>query len=140
MAKNGPIILLEHDEDDQLIMKKALQEIGVDNEIKIFDRSEDVIAYLMSTQDKPFIILSDVHLPGIDGIELKRRIIENDLLRKKSIPFVFFTTTARMEEVDNAYKMMVQGYFEKEDHMKNMKASLRLIIDYWMLCKHPNVG
>ena len=94
----------------------------------------------MSTEEKPFLILSDVHLPGMDGGELKRRITENDYLRKKSIPFVFITTTARAEDVDNAYKMMVQGYFEKEDNMEDMKASLRLVVDYWMRCKHPHVG
>jgi CheY-like chemotaxis protein len=130
---------VENDEDDQLIMVKALQEIGVENEIKCFHSSEEVIAYLMSTQDKPFIILADVHLPGMDGLELKRRIVENDFLRKKSIPFIFFTTTARAAEVDNAYKMLVQGYFEKEDNMADLKTSLRLIVDYWKLCKHPYV-
>ena len=98
----------------------------------------DVYKYLLETADKPFLILSDVNLPVMTGPELKKRINENERLRKKAIPFIFFTTTANAKAVEEAYEMMVQGYFEKESSLKSLKITLKTIVDYWKLCKHPN--
>ena len=74
----------------------------------------------------------------MSGTELKARINKNEYLRKKSIPFIFFTTSADTKAVEQAYEMMVQGYFEKEFSMDSMRSTLKIIIDYWKLCKHPN--
>lgn len=137
MAMEGPILIVEHDKDDQHILEQALKELGVPNKLLFFDESEQVVPFLMSTQERPFLIVADVHIPGIDGIALRRKINEIDFIRTKSIPFIFFTTTARAQEVDDAYKNIVQGYFEKADNMEQMKASLKVIIDYWLLAKHP---
>lgn len=131
-------MIVEHDANDQHILEEALKELGIQNKLLFFDQSEKVIPFLMSTQEHPFLIIADIHIPGVNGLELRRKINEVDLLRTKSIPFVFFTTTARAQEVDDAYKNMVQGYFEKADNMEQMKASLKVIIDYWLLAQHPN--
>jgi CheY-like chemotaxis protein len=138
MAKKGPILIVEHDEDDQHILEKILLELGVENKLYFFNQSEKVIPFLMSITERPFLIIADVHIPGMDGVELRRKINEIDFLKSKSIPFIFLTTTARAKEVDDAYKNMVQGYFEKADHMDQMKSSLKIIIDYWTLAQHPN--
>jgi DNA-binding NtrC family response regulator len=140
MAKNGPILIIEHDEDDQHILDKAFKELGITNQLLFFEESEKVIPFLMTTEERPFLIIADVHIPGIDGVALRRKINEVDLLKSKSIPFIFFTTTAKAKEVDDAYKNMVQGYFEKDDKFEKMKASLKTIVDYWLLAKHPNGG
>lgn len=137
MAKEGPILIVEHDTDDQHILEQAFNELDVKNKLLFFEESEQVVPFLMSTKERPFLIVADVHIPGIDGITLRRKINEVDFLRTKSIPFIFFTTTARSQEVDDAYKNLVQGYFEKPDNMEQLKASLKVIIDYWRLAQHP---
>jgi CheY-like chemotaxis protein len=138
MPVGGPIIIIEDDEEDQQIVEHVMQSLHIKNPINFFDKCEDVIPYLLSTADKPFLILSDVNLPGMSGPELKKEINKNELLRKKSIPFVFFSTAANKQEIDRAYEMMVQGYFKKENSMDAIISTLKIIMDYWTLCKHPN--
>src|SRR5215218_5798263 len=138
MSVAGPIIIIEDDPDDQQIISETIQGLHIVNATKFFINCEDVYNYLLSTPDKPFIILSDVNLPLMSGTELKARINKNDYLRKKSIPFIFFTTSSDTKTIDHAYEMMVQGYFEKEYSMETMRSTLKTIIEYWKLCKHPN--
>ncbi len=64
-------------------------------------------------------------------------VLEDEFLRKKSIPFVFYSTSARKESVVKAYDMMVQGFFEKPQSLIEIKTTIKLIMDYWKLCKHP---
>ena len=62
----------------------------------------------------------------------------SSFLRKKAIPFVFYTTSVDKTDVDEAYQMMVQGYFQKEIKMDAIKQTLKIILDYWHICRHPN--
>ena len=63
MSKNGPIIIVEDDIDDQEMIAEALSAIGVSNEVKIFNGGMEVLEYLLQTQDTPFIIFSDINMP-----------------------------------------------------------------------------
>ena len=138
MSVSRPIIIIEDDLDDQQILDEAFQELEIKNPLMYFDKCAEVFEYLLNTADKPFLILCDVNLPAMNGMELKKEINKNEILRKKAIPFVFFTTTANSTAVDQAYEMMVQGYFEKGSNMTSLVLKLKIIIDYWKLCKHPN--
>lgn len=138
-SKNGPILIIDDDEDDQAVIQEALKDIGVKNEIILFRDCDVAFNYLMSTPENPFLILCDVNLPKVDGTEFRRKICEVDYLKKKSIPFVFFTTTARPEAVEEAYKLSVQGYFEKPFKFEDLKEKLTLITNYWQQCLHPNL-
>ncbi len=140
MAKAGPIILIEDDIDDQNILGEALREIGVTNEVISFLNAPEAFTYLKTTTEQPFIILCDVNLPKQNGIDFKRQIDSDPQLRKKSIPFLFFSTSVDQNSVNEAYtEMTVQGFFQKSNTYKDLKKMVKLIIDYWMACRHPNV-
>ncbi|MCU7551036.1 response regulator [Chitinophagaceae bacterium LB-8] len=139
MLNSGPIILIEDDTDDQELIGKAIREVGMSNEIIYLDNGADALQFLVTTTVQPFIILCDMNMPKMNGIELKMRIDENKELRKKSIPFVFFSTTANKMTVNLAYtKMTVQGFFEKSDQYKELVRTLKIIFDYWRESIHPN--
>ncbi|MDB5208473.1 MAG: histidine kinase [Flavisolibacter sp.] len=138
MSKQGPIILVEDDVDDREILMEIFESLNVNNSLKFFGDGQEVLDYLATTTDQPFIILTDVNLPKMRGTELLQRINENEYLRKKSIPFIFLTTSADGAAVQDAYDQMVQGFFQKEHRYEEVKNMIKLIIDYWMLCKHPN--
>lgn len=139
MAKSGPIILVEDDEDDQKIFTEVVSEFKMKNKVHWFNNARDAYAYLKSSNDQPFIIFCDINLPKQSGIEFKREIDENPQLRRKSIPFLFYTTSVSPVSVIEAYtKMTVQGYFEKPGSIEEMKKVLQLIFSYWQVCKHPN--
>lgn len=140
MAKPGPIVVLEDDLDDQSILEDILKELDVPNKSVWFTNGSDAFHYLKTTEEEPFIIFSDVNLPGQNGIEFKRQIDNDKELRKKSIPFVFFSTSVNKNAVNEAYtKMTVQGFFKKSDKYEEIKRTVKLILDYWYLCKHPNI-
>lgn len=70
----GPIVIIEDDPDDQEIYADALNAIGIPNEIRFFGGAQQALDYLNTTEEQPFIILSDINLPGMSGLELKKYI------------------------------------------------------------------
>jgi CheY-like chemotaxis protein len=138
MSVKGPIIIIEDDSDDREFYESTLKDLEVENEIIFFDDAEDAYKFLEQTSKKPFIILSDINLPGMSGIEFKKKIQSDHYLRSKSIPFVFLTTSSNQATVATAYLMMVQGYFIKPNSVTELAAMLKQIIEYWKICKHPN--
>jgi len=138
MVLEGPVIIIEDDDDDQQFIKDAFIDLGYESQLKFFYDADSVISYLKSTTDKPFLIISDFNLSGMNGYELKKRINDDEQLRMKAIPFIFYTTSNQKYALDKVYEMMVQGFFVKENSMAGIKSTIKIIIDYWKLCKHPN--
>ncbi len=138
MSRIGPIIIAEDDVDDQEIMREVFESLSIANPLHFFTRGEEVLDYLATTQEKPFIIISDVNLVGMNGLELRRQINANEELRRKSIPFVFLSTSTNHLAIMEAYDMMVQGFFKKENNFKQIQNCIRMIMEYWMICRHPN--
>ncbi len=139
MAITGPIIIIEDDEDDQEFLAQVLEELEVKNEILFFTSCLPAMDYLILTHESPFLILCDVNLPIKTGIEFKSEIDADPLLRKKSIPFVFFSTSDDQPTVNYAYNQLtVQGFFRKASRLQDIKELVKIIIDYWKHCLHPN--
>lgn len=139
MPKSGPIVIVEDDKDDQELFQDIFKEIGIQNELLFFVRCSEAYHYLKTMPEQPFIIISDVNLPEQNGMEFKRNIDEDPELRQKSIPFVFLSTSVEKKLVDTAYKeMTVQGFFQKKPNYGELKSVLRMIVEYWKECRHPN--
>jgi len=134
----GPIVIIDDDRDDLEIYAEAIKGIDISNELRFFDSGPNALDYLHTTTEQPFIILSDVNMPVMTGIELRKRIQENDYLRQKGIPFVFISTNAGAPSVRQAHELSVQGYFQKPNSLEDIKGMLRILFQYWELCKHIN--
>lgn len=137
-SKYGPVLLLEDDEDDHEFIKEAYNSLNRKNKLRIFTKAEEVLEYLLTTSEQPFIIISEAKLQGMDGTVLREKILQNNYLQKKSIPFVFFTTHKDREDVMKAYELQVQGYFVKKFTMEELRRLLHKIMDYWEECVHVN--
>ncbi|MEO5906837.1 MAG: response regulator [Saprospiraceae bacterium] len=138
MNKGGPIIIIEDDLDDQEMLSDVFQELSCKNEIIFFDDGEEALAYLTKTEIKPFIIFSDINMPRLSGMDLREKIHQNEDLRLKSIPYLFFTTTAEQSYVVNAYSKSIQGFFIKPSSYMELKEVIGTIVDYWTKCVSPN--
>jgi len=138
ISKTGPVILVEDNPHDLDVIVAALIENGVKNQIKFFDNAASALQYLQETSDQPFIILCDIRMKGMNGLEFRNTINANDFLRKKAIPFVFLTGAVSQGIVDEAYDLTVQGFIEKPMHFNELKTVLGKIFDYWQCCLHPN--
>ena len=133
------IVIVEDDPDDQLFLEMALDNASVKNPKKFFQNPHEAFDFLKTTNEPLFIIISDVNMPAQNGIEFKRRIDQDPVLRQKSIPFVFLSTSVDKASVDKAYtELTVQGFFRKPDAHDALEQLVRCIFSYWKVCRHPN--
>ncbi len=140
MALHGPILIIEDDADDTEVISAAIKELGAENALLKFTNAEEALEYLLRTTDRPLFILCDVMMPRLNGLDLLKQISLNEYLKKKAIPFIFFTNAAGQEIVDEAYLLGVQGFFKKAGSFNVMKEQLYAILMYWNRCLHPNSG
>lgn len=138
MPKNGPILVLDDDHEDHYIIQDAFNSFLTDQELVLFDKATEFLQFLRTTSEQPFIIFCDINMPVMNGIELRNEIISDPYLRDKSIPFVFYSTAANPQQVKHAYDLTVQGFFQKPSSYSELTTMLKLIIDYWKVCRHPN--
>jgi CheY-like chemotaxis protein len=139
MSQNGPIILVEDDPDDLEIYELIFDELGFKSRLLVFANALMALEYLNKMKVSPFLIICDINLPSMHGLEMRKIIAEDQELCKRSIPFVFITTSASKSEVELAYEETVQGYFVKSDTYAGFKQQLTRILDYWTICLHPNM-
>lgn len=137
MRKSGPIIIIDDDLEDQQILDEIFKNLDIPNKIIFFADGNDALQYLITTDDQPFLILSDINMPRMDGFEVRNRIWKNDNLKSRFIPYLFFTTSVEKKAVYDAYNLSVQGFFVKPTTMAEMQNSLKKIIDYWQECYSP---
>ena len=108
MNKRGPIIIIEDDIDDQDILAEIFKELDYKNKLIFFSDSEKALKYLTDTDNEPFLVLSDINMPKLNGMELREKVHNNEELRLKSIPYLFFTTSTEQKHVINAYSRSFQ--------------------------------
>lgn len=138
MNKSGPFIIIEDDLEDQEILDSIFQELNYKNDIKFFNDGASALNYLTTTETEPFIIFSDINMPKLSGIELRAKVHENEDLRVKSIPYLFFTTSADQNHVIDAYSKSIQGFFIKPFDYNELKETIKCIVEYWQRCVSPN--
>ncbi|NEU70197.1 response regulator [Spirosoma agri] len=135
--EEAPIIFIDADEDDQLMFKQALADLSSSHPPVVFSNGETALDYLVSVDQAPFLILSEISMPGMNGLELRQQIDKNPTLKKQLIPFVFLSYPIHDNLVEQAYDLTIQGLFEKKLAYEDWKTQLRDIIAYWTACHHP---
>ncbi len=138
MNKGGPIVIIEDDLDDQEMLTQIFNEIDIKNKVVFFSDGEDALEYLINIDIEPFIIFSDINMPRLNGVDLREKVHNNEDLRLKSIPYLFFTTGAEQKHVIDAYSKSIQGFFIKPNKYEDLKRVIKTIIDYWQECVSPN--
>ena len=138
MNKKGPIIVIEDDVDDQEILEEIFKKLGYINAIIFFSDGNLALEFLNRTDTQPFLILSDINMPRINGFELRNKVFTNEQLQVKCIPYLFFTTSATKKSVIDAYAMSVQGFFVKPASMADLERTIKRIVEYWQECIAPS--
>ncbi len=138
MNKDGAIVIIEDDIDDQEIFTKVFRELNYKNDLFFFNDGQEALTYLTAKTTEPFIVFSDINLPKLNGMELRKQIHENEDIRIKTIPYLFFTTSAEQEAVIDAYSKSIQGFFVKPSNFQELKELIKIIVEYWKNCVSPN--
>jgi CheY-like chemotaxis protein len=132
MKKQQTILLVEDDVVDQMTVKRALKDIHVTNLLKIANNGEEALEFLMDeTNELPGIILLDLNMPRMNGIEFLKIIKKNN--RIKRIPVVVLTTSREEQDRINTFDLGIAGYMVKPvDYMQFVEV-IKTINLYWTL-------
>jgi len=134
----GPIVLVDDDDDDHAIFREVCTDLGVAGHLRFFHSGFELINFLSTSPETPFIVLCDINMPKLDGLALRELVSQDPQLKRKSIPFIFFSTSATEGQVRRAYDLTVQGFFLKGMSYEETRRKFELILLYWSDCRHPN--
>lgn len=138
MKKHGPIIVIEDDEDDRLFMNDVFLDLNFKNEIIFFENGSEALHYLTYCKIEPFIIISDINMPILNGLQLKEEIQKSEILRIKCIPYLLFTTSANQQHIMDAYSKVIQGFFIKPHTLPELRSTIKKIVEYWQVSESPH--
>ncbi len=136
MRYNIPILLVEDDQVDVMTIKRALKEIKVTNPLYIAGNGEEALEILRDRHnDRPGLILLDLNLPRMNGIEFLRVIKQDDKFKK--IPVVVLTTSREEEDKIESFSLGVSGYMIKPVEYIKFVEVIKTIDLYWTLSELP---
>ncbi len=132
-----PILLLEDDTVDAMTVKRALKDINVTNPLVRTTNGEEGLAYLRDeTKAKPCVILLDINMPKMNGIEFLKIVKADDKLR--IIPAIVLTTSKDDQDRFKTFQLSIAGFVVKPvDYIKFVEA-MKIVNLYWTLSELPN--
>jgi CheY-like chemotaxis protein len=139
MKRTGPIIIIEDDRDDQELLEETFSTLNYPNPVIFFTNGNEALEYLLGANTPPVLIISDINMPTISGLEIKEKINSNTKLQRLQIPYVFFTTSAQRATVVEAYSVSDQGFFTKPNTMRDFQNTITTIVEYWLGCYTPSL-
>ena len=135
MKSSKPILLVEDDNVDAITVRRALKDLNIPNSVVHQLDGEDALKYLRSDDKKPCVILLDLNMPRMNGIDFLRIIKNDDEL--KQIPVVVLTTSKDDQDKMDSFEFSVAGYIIKSADYKKFVESLKLLNLYWTLSELP---
>ena len=146
MPQAPTILIVEDDEGHAILMREVLETAGLSNRIRHFRDGQSVLDFLFGTAGKPpvhsgrtYVVLLDIRLPKVDGIEVLRRIKSDPEMRK--LPVIMLTTTDDAREVDRCHQLGCSVYIQKPvDYEKFAEAVRHLGLFIMLLLVPPLEG
>ena len=128
------ILLVEDDEVDVKALKWAFEKLKVANPLVIARDGVEALE-LMASLQRPYLVITDINMPRMNGIELLRKIRQNPDF-SDSIVFVLTTSNDEQDKID-AYNLNVAGYMLKTDMGTSFTRAISLIDNYWKVVEFP---
>ncbi|MFA5251398.1 MAG: response regulator [Phycisphaerae bacterium] len=130
-------MLVEDDGVDAMTVKRAFKDLEIANPLVLTLNGEEALEYLKSEENKkPCIILLDLNMPRMNGLEFMQVVKADDKL--KEIPIVVLTTSHENRDKAESFKLGVAGYMLKRINYKEFVEMVRAIILYWTLSELPD--
>ncbi len=126
--------MVEDNEDDIILTREAFAENKLANKLNVVMTGTDALKYLKKKAPyadvkKPNIILLDLNLPGISGIEVLQQIKDDDNL--KDIPVAILTTSRKEQDIVNSYKLHANCYINKPVSLDNFLEAIKVFGEFW---------
>lgn len=140
---NKMILIVEDNPDDEALAIRALRRNKIINEIVVAHDGVEALDYLFGTgvyagrniSTKPSVILLDLKLPRVDGIEVLRRLRGDE--RTKLLPVVILTTSSEEQDMLNSYHLGCNSYIRKPVDFIQFTEAIRQLGMYWLLMNEP---
>lgn len=130
MSRNQ-ILVVEDDPDDIALMKRAMRNAPCEVALAFANSGDEALEHLSAISDHrfPCVILLDLHLPGMSGIDLLRRLRKH---RKwKFIPVVILSSSALESDMEHAYEKGANSYLRKPLDLKQFDRMVKTLVTYW---------
>ncbi len=139
MRSKEPILLVEDDKVDVMSVQRAFKAIHVANRIEVVSNGEEALSYLRnSANQRPCIILLDLNMPKMNGIEFLKVKKQDEMMR--NIPTVVLTTSREEQDKVNSFNLGVAGYMIKPVEDRKFVEVAKAIDIYWTLSELPGEG
>ena len=145
MNELGRILLVEDDPKDVELTLTALQEYNLANEVVVTRDGEEVLDYLYCrgnfktrTGDNPAVLLLDLKLPRVNGLEVLQQIKADEKL--KMIPVVVLTSSREEKDMVASYKLGVNAYVVKPVDFHEFVNAIKELGVFWAVINEPPPG
>ena len=125
------IILVEDNPDDERLTLRALRKANVANEILVARNGEEALAMVFNADPLPSVILLDLKLPKISGLEVLRQIRAND--RTRFLPVVVLTSSSEDRDIIESYNLGANSYVCKPVEFDRFTEAVSQLGLYWAL-------
>jgi len=137
------ILMVEDNPDDEQLTLRAFAKHHLTNKIQVVRDGQEALDYIFckgryadrKISDHPNVILLDIKLPLVDGIEVLRRIKADE--RTKTIPVVMLTSSHEERDLVETYRLGVNSYIVKPVDFDQFTESARALGMYWLLLNRP---
>ena len=137
MQTSKPILLVEDDTVDAMTVKRALKDLGVTTPLVLLTDGEDALRYLRNdSNEKPSLILLDLNMPRMDGIEFLKIVKSDQSLRP--IPVIVLTTSKNAHDILESFELSVAGYMVKPVDYSQFVRIIETVTRYWTLSRIPS--
>ena len=131
MALEKTILLIEDNPDDEALTLRALKQHRVMNRVVVARDGAEGLDYLLGTEAKPQVVLLDLKLPKIDGLEVLRRVRSDS--RTKLLPIVILTSSEEDHDITQSYRSGANSYVRKPVDFIQFSEAIRELGLYWLL-------
>jgi CheY-like chemotaxis protein len=145
MERLGRILMVEDDPKDVELSLNALEDYHLANEVVVVRDGEEALDYLYSrgqyadrSSGNPAVILLDLKLPKVDGLEVLRQVKGDD--RLKLIPVVVLTSSHEEKDLVTSYKLGVNAYVVKPVEFHQFVNAIRELGAFWAVINAPPPG
>jgi CheY-like chemotaxis protein len=141
--KSTSILLVEDNPSDVKLTKRALEHNQITNELIVAEDGQEALDYLFATgryegrdvRDLPAVVLLDLKLPKINGLEVLQKIRANEFTRL--MPVVILTSSDQEQDMITSYKLGANSYIRKPVDYRQFTDAVRNLGMYWLLLNEP---
>jgi CheY-like chemotaxis protein len=137
MKKKLNILLIEDDFIEVMKINRTISTLSLSHNIMEANNGEEAMEVLEKTSQLPDIILLDLHMPKINGIEFL--IMMKSKVELRHIPVIILTTSSNHKDLKECYKIGISGYIVKPLKYEHYVEKIRVVLDYWSINELINI-